>query len=391
MFMKQSLRIAAVVAAIILPGLASAQETIKVGNTMPYSGPGSAYSEIGKVMKAYFDKVNAEGGINGRKIEFLSYDDGYSPPRTVEQARRLIERDNVLLLAGTFGTPHNLAIHRYVNMRKVPHLFVGSTGNAWNDPKNFPWTVGWQPNAHIEGTVYGTFLAKYHPAEKIAILMQNDEYGRSFITGIEEGLGDKVSNIVSRATYEATDPTIDNQVTNLYKTGAGVLIDLSTPKFTAQAIRKVADLNWHPVHIVPTAAASASQVMQPAGIENSQGIITAAYLKDPTDPRWKDEKGMSDFRAFMEKYAPQANAKSVFSVIGYSWGQATTYVLQQAGNELTRDNIMKVATNLHHVELPLLLPGLVLDNNPDDVAPIKSLQLTRFEGETWAAFDPDKK
>ncbi|WP_236775549.1 ABC transporter substrate-binding protein [Agrobacterium tumefaciens] len=391
MFMKQSLRIAAVVAAIILPGLASAQETIKVGNTMPYSGPGSAYSEIGKVMKAYFDKVNAEGGINGRKIEFLSYDDGYSPPRTVEQARRLIERDNVLLLAGTFGTPHNLAIHRYVNMRKVPHLFVGSTGNAWNDPKNFPWTVCWQPNAHIEGTVYGTFLAKYHPAEKIAILMQNDEYGRSFITGIEEGLGDKVSNIVSRATYEATDPTIDNQVTNLYKTGAGVLIDLSTPKFTAQAIRKVADLNWHPVHIVPTAAASASQVMQPAGIENSQGIITAAYLKDPTDPRWKDEKGMSDFRAFMEKYAPQANAKSVFSVIGYSWGQATTYVLQQAGNELTRDNIMKVATNLHHVELPLLLPGLVLDNNPDDVAPIKSLQLTRFEGETWAAFDPDKK
>ncbi|NTE68216.1 ABC transporter substrate-binding protein [Agrobacterium tumefaciens] len=389
--MKQSLRIAAVVAAIILPGLASAQETIKVGNTMPYSGPGSAYSEIGKVMKAYFDKVNAEGGINGRKIEFLSYDDGYSPPRTVEQARRLIERDNVLLLAGTFGTPHNLAIHRYVNMRKVPHLFVGSTGNAWNDPKNFPWTVCWQPNAHIEGTVYGTFLAKYHPAEKIAILMQNDEYGRSFITGIEEGLGDKVSNIVSRATYEATDPTIDNQVTNLYKTGAGVLIDLSTPKFTAQAIRKVADLNWHPVHIVPTAAASASQVMQPAGIENSQGIITAAYLKDPTDPRWKDEKGMSDFRAFMEKYAPQANAKSVFSVIGYSWGQATTYVLQQAGNELTRDNIMKVATNLHHVELPLLLPGLVLDNNPDDVAPIKSLQLTRFEGETWAAFDPDKK
>lgn len=387
MTFKTVLKSVAMVATLALSGAAAAQETIKVGNTMPYSGPGAAFGEIGKVMGAYFDKVNAEGGINGRQIEFLSYDDTYSPPRTVEQVRRLVERDEVLLLAGTFGSAANLAIHRYVNEREVPHLFLGSTANTWNDPENYPWTMGWQPNAHIEGKIYGEFIAANYPDEKIVILQQNDEFGRSFMGGIEEGLGNSFANIVSIATYEATDPTVDSQVTNLFETGAGVLIDLATPKFAAQAIRKAADLGWKPVHIVPTAAASVSQVMIPAGIQNAQGIITAAYLKDPTDPRWADDAGMNDFRAFMDEYAPEGNKKSIFGVIGYSWAQAVVHVVTEAGDDLTRANIMKAATNLDNVPLPLLLPGITLDNNPKDYAPIQNAQLMKIEGEAWVAYE----
>lgn len=390
MTLLKTLKGFAVAAALALPGAAMAQDTIKIGNTMPYSGPGSAFGEIGNTMKAYFDKVNAEGGINGRKVEFISYDDAYAPPRTVEQVRRLVERDKVHLLAGTFGSAHNLAIHRYVNQKGIPHIFLGSTANAWNDPKNFPWTMGWQPNAHIEGKIYGEFLARHHPEKKIALLIQNDEYGRSFLGGIDEGLGDKTGNIIARATYEVTDPTVDTQVTNLHQSGAGVLINLSTPKFAAQAIRKVADLGWKPVHIIPTAAASVDQVMRPAGVEISQGIMTAAYLKDPTDPRWADDAGMNDFRGFMDQYHAAGNKGSVFAVIGYSWGQAVTHILTVAGDDLTPANIMKVATSLDNVPLPLLLPGLTLDNSPEDYAPIRSAQLTRFEGEAWVGYDPDK-
>lgn len=379
----------ALAAALVSPGFARAQETIKIGNTMPYSGPASAFGEIGNTMKAYFEKVNAEGGIDGRKIEFISYDDAYTPPRTVEQTRRLVERDRVLLLAGSFGSAQNLAIHRYVNQRKIPHILLGSTANAWNDPKNFPWTMGWQPNAHIEGRIYGEFLARHHPEKKIALLIQNDEYGRSFLGGIDEGLGEKTANIVARATYEVTDPTVDTQIVNLHQSGAEVLINLSTPKFAAQGLRKVADLGWKPVHIIPTAAASVDQVMRPAGVEISQGVLTAAYLKDPTDPRWAEDQGMKDFWAFMDQYAPQGNKGSVFSVIGYSWGQAVEHILGAAGDDLSREHVMKVATSLDGVELPLLLPGITLDNSPEDYAPIKSAQLTRFEGEAWVGYDPD--
>lgn len=388
---KSVVKSLAIVAALALPGTAVAQETIKVGNTMPYSGPGAAFGEIGTVMGKYFEMLNAKGGINGRNVEFISYDDAYAPPRTVEQVRRLVERDKVLLLAGTFGSAQNLAVHRYVNQRGVPHLFLGSTANTWNDPENFPWTMGWQPSAHIEGKIYGEFIAQHHPEEKIVILQQNDEYGRSFMGGIEEGLGDKFSNIVTIATYEATDPTIDSQVINLHETGATVFLDLSTPKFAAQAIRKVADLGWKPTHIVPTAAASVSQVMVPAGIDNAQGVITAAYLKDPTDPRWEDDAGMNEFRAFMDEYVPQGNKSSVFGVIGYSWGQAVEHVLRQAGDDLSRENIMKMATTLDNVELPLLLPGIVLENTPDNFAPIKSAQLMHIEGDAWVAYDPAAK
>ena len=381
----------ALAAALALPVAARAQDTIKIGNTMPYSGPASAFGEIGNTLKAYFDKVNAEGGINGRKVEFISYDDTYAPPKTVEQARRLVERDKVLMLVGTFGSAHNMAIHKYVNQKAVPHIFLGSTANLWNDPGNYPWTMGWQPNAHIEGKIYGEYIAAHHGDKKIGLMYQNDEFGRSYLEGLMEGLGASKDNIVARATYEATDPTVDSQVTNLQAAGAEVFLNLSTPKFAAQAIRKAAELGWKPVQFIPTAAASVDQVLRPAGVENAQGVMTAAYLKDPTDPRWADDAGMNDFRAFMDKYHPKGNKGSVFSVIGYSWGQGTEYILKQAGNDLSRENVMKVATSLDSVELPLLLPGIVLKNSPDNYAPIQSAQLTRFEGEAWVGFDPNAK
>lgn len=372
----------AVAAALALPGVAQANDTIKIGNTMPYSGPASAFGEIGNAIKAYFQKVNDEGGIHGAQVEFITYDDAYSPPRTVEQVRRLIERDRVQLLTGTFGSAQNIAVHQYVNQRKIPHLFLASAANIWSDPENFPWTMGFQPNSMIEGRAYGEYIVKNFPDKKIAILYQNDDYGRGFLEGIDEGLGEKTANIIARATFEVTDPTIDTQVTNLHQSGAEILLDIATPKFAAQAIRKVAELGWKPVHFIMTTAASVDQVLRPAGVEISQGLITAAYLRDPTDPRWADDAAMNDFRAFMDKYYPNGNKGSVYAVIGYSMGQATTHVLEQAGPNPTNEAIMKAATSLDY-DLPLLLPGLKLQNSPESFHPIASMQMMRFEGEAW--------
>ena len=369
-------------AMVALPVAATARDTIKVGNTMPYSGPASAFGEIGKTIEAYFKKVNDEGGIHGADIEFISYDDAYSPPRTVEQTRRLIERDKVNLLTGTFGSAPNIAIHNYVNQRQVPHLFLASAANIWSDPENHPWTMGFQPNALIEGRAYGEYIAKNYPDAKIAILYQNDDYGRSFLDGIDQGLGDMTSSIVERATFEVTDPTIESQISNLQQSGADVLLDIATPKFAAQAIRKVHELGWKPVHFIMTTAASVDQVLVPAGLEASQGLLTAAYLKDPTDPRWADDAAMNDFKAFMDQYYPGGNKGSIYSVIGYSMAQATAHVLEKAGPKPTNKDIMTAATTLDY-ELPMLLPGLKLANSPESFHPIASMQMMRFEGKTW--------
>ncbi|WP_290685841.1 MULTISPECIES: ABC transporter substrate-binding protein [unclassified Haematobacter] len=386
MKLKQGLLGLAMAAALALPGAGRAEDVIKIGNTMPYSGPASAFGEIGNAMKAYFQKVNDEGGVNGARIEFISYDDAYSPPKTVEQTRRLIERDKVNLLSGTFGSAQNIAIQKYVNQRKIPHLFLASAANIWSKPDEFPWTMGFQPNAAIEGQAYGEYIVANFPDKKIAILYQNDDYGRGFLEGIDKGLGDKTANIVGRATFEVTDPTIDTQITNLQRSGAEILIDIATPKFAAQAIRKVAELGWKPTHFIMTTSASVDQVLKPAGFDISQGLITAAYLKDPTDPRWANDPAMNDFRAFMDKYYPTGNKGSVYAVIGYSIAQSTVHVLEKAGPKPTNEAIMKAATSLDY-DLPLLLPGLKLQNSTESFHPIASMQMMRFDGEAWVAND----
>ena len=368
------------------PG-ARAEEVIRIGNTMPYSGPASAFGEIGNALKAYFQKVNDDGGIHGARIEFINYDDAYSPPKTVEQTRRLIERDKVQLLTGTFGSAQNLAVQKYVNQKKIPHLFLASAANVWSRPQEFPWTMGFQPNAAIEGRTYGEYVVSHFPDKKIAILYQNDDYGRGFLEGIEAGLGDRAGNVVARATFEVSDPTIETQVVNLQQSGAEILIDIATPKFAAQAIRKVAELGWKPAHFIMTTAASVNQVLKPAGLDISQGLLTAAYLKDPTDPRWADDPAMQDFRAFMDRYLPGGNKNSIYSVIGYSIGQATAHVLQEAGPRPDNAAIMAAATHLDYA-LPLLLPGLKLKNSPESFHPIASMQMMRFEGGSWVVNEP---
>ncbi len=369
-------------AGLAFGGAARAADTVKIGNTMPYSGPASAFGEIGNVMKAYYQKVNDEGGVHGAQLEFISYDDAYSPPKTVQQVRRLIEQDKVQLLSGTFGSSQNLAVQKYVNQRKIPHLFLASAANVWSDPTNFPWTMGFQPNSAIEGQMYGEYIVKNFPDAKIAILYQNDDYGRGFLVGIDKGLGDKKTNIAARATFEVTDATIDTQIVNLQQSGATVFIDIATPKFAAQAIRKVAELGWKPHHFVMTTAASVDQVLRPAGLDLSQGLISAAYLKDPTDVRWKDDQAMNDFRAFMQKYVPNGNKNSIYSVIGYSIAQATVHVLDVAGPKPSNEAIMKAATTLDYA-LPLLLPGLRLKNSPESFHPIAAMQMMHFKGEAW--------
>lgn len=372
---------------LAVPGGAQAAEVIKVGNTMPYSGPASAFAEIGNTMKAYFQKVNDDGGVHGAKIEFISYDDAYSPPKTVEQIRRLIERDKVQLLAGTFGSAQNLAVQKYVNQKKVPHLFLASAANVWSRPKEFPWTIGFQPNAAIEGKTYGEYIARHYPEKKIAILYQNDDYGRGFLEGIDAGLGAATANIVARATFEVTDPTIDTQVSNLQRSGADILLDVATPKFAAQAIRKVAELGWKPTHFIMTTAASVDQVLKPAGLDLSEGLISATYLKDPTDPRWSADPAMDAFHAFMKTYNPSGNANSIFAVIGYSIAQATVHVLEQAGPNPDNAAIMAAATHLDY-DLPLLMPGLRLQNSPESFHPIASMQMMRFEKGSWVVNEP---
>jgi branched-chain amino acid transport system substrate-binding protein len=367
------------------PGVTDAE--IKIGNTSPYSGPASAFSMVAKTEDAYFRKINAEGGINGRRIVFLSYDDAYSPPKTVEQTRRLVESDEVLLVFNALGTAANSAVQKYLNARKVPQLFVSSGAAKWNDPKNFPWTMGFTPSYETEGYIYARHVLQERPGAKVAILFQNDDFGKDYLKGIKQGFGDKAASvIVAEEAFDVSEPTIDSHLVKLKSTGADVLFDIATPKFAAQAIKKVSELGWKPLHILSYVSASIGSVIKPAGFENAQGLISAAYFKDPNDPTWKDDAGLKELNGFLDGYFPNADRSDTLIVNGYNTAQALVYLLKQCGDDLTRDNVMRHAVNLKEVELGMLLPGIRLNTSPSDFAPIKQWQLMRFEGTSWHLF-----
>jgi branched-chain amino acid transport system substrate-binding protein len=360
---------------------------IKIGNIMPYSGPASAYGVIGKTEAAYFKKINDAGGINGRKINFISYDDGYSPPKTVEQARKLVESDEVLFVFNSLGTPPNSAIHKYMNSKKVPQLFVATGATKWNDPKDFPWTMGWQPNYQSETQIYAKYILKEKPAAKIAVLYQNDDYGKDYLKGLKDGLGAKAASmIIAEESFETTEPTVDNHIVKLKSTGADIFVNISTPKFAAQAIKKMAEIQWKPLHFLNNVSASVGSVIKPAGFENSQDIISAAYLKDASDPQWNDDPGMKEFYAFLEKDFPEGNKLDGSVVVGYGVAQTMVKVLQMCGDNLTRENIMKQAASLKDFRTEVLLPGIKINTSPTDFAPISQLQLMKFKGEKWDLF-----
>ena len=360
---------------------------IKVGNTMPYSGPASAYGTIGKAEAAYFKKINDEGGINGRKINFISLDDGYSPPKTVEMVRRLVEQDEVLLVFQTLGTPSNTAIHKYMNAKKVPQLFVATGATKWNDPQNYPWTMGWQPNYQTETTIYAKHILKTKPNAKIGVLYQNDDYGKDYLKGLKDGLGDKAkSMIVAEVSYEVSDPTVDSQVVQLQGSGADVFVNITTPKFAAQAIRKVFDIGWKPVHYLNNVSLSVGSVLTPAGLDKSVGIISSNYGKDPTDPQWDNDPQMLEWRAFMKKYYPDGSLTDASNTYGYSAARTLVQVLKQCGDNLTRENVMKQAANLKNFDTGMGLPGILINTGPKDFAPIQAVQLMRFDGKSWIRF-----
>jgi ABC-type branched-subunit amino acid transport system substrate-binding protein len=360
---------------------------IKIGNIMPYSGPASAYGVIGKTEQAYFDKINAEGGINGRKIKFISYDDGYSPPKAVEQARKLVESDEVLLVFNSLGTPSNSAIQKYMNAKKVPQLFVATGATKWNDPQNFSWTMGWQPNYQSETQIYAKYLLKNKPDAKIAVLYQNDDYGKDYLKGLKDGLGAKASSmIVAEESFETSEPTIDSHIVKLKATNADVFIDIATPKFAAQAIKKIAEVGWKPMHFLNNVSASVGSVIKPAGFENAQDIISAAYLKDASDKQWDNDPGMKEFYAFMNKDFPEGDKLDGSTVVGYGVAQTLVQVLKQCGDNLTRENVMKQAANLKDFRTEVLLPGIKISTSPTDFAPISQLQLMKFKGEKWELF-----
>jgi branched-chain amino acid transport system substrate-binding protein len=359
---------------------------IKIGGISPYSGPASAYGAIGKAIGAYIDKVNAEGGVNGRKLNWISLDDGYNPAKTVEQARRLVEEEEVLFVFNTLGTPPNSAIHKYMNAKKVPQLFVATGATKWGDPKNFPWTMGWQPNYQSESKVFVAHLLETKPNAKVAILYQNDDYGKDYVKGFEDGLGDKAKTmIVSKLSYEVTDPTVDSQLLSIKASGADTFFNVTTPKFAAMAIKKNAELGWKPLHYLNSVSASVGAVMVPAGPENGVGIFTANYLKDPTDPQFQKGKEWDDWLAWMKKYLPNGDLKDANNVYGYTAAQGLVQVLKQAGDNLTRENIMKQAASLD-MNLPMLLPGVNVKTGPDDFYPIEREQLAKFDGKTWVLF-----
>jgi len=359
---------------------------IKIGNIMPYSGPASAYGVIGKTEQAYFDKVNAEGGVNGRKIKFLSYDDGYSPPKAVEQARKLVEDDGVLLIFNPLGTPSNSAIEKYMNGQKVPQLFVATGASKWSEPKQFPWTMGWQPSYEVEAHIYAKYLLKQKPDAKIGVLYQNDDFGKDYLKGLKDGLGAKASMITAEESYETAEPSIDSHVVKLKSAGVDVFISITTPKFAAQAIKKLAEIDWHPLHIVSNVSASVGGVMKPAGFENSQGILSAAYAKDGADPQWDNDPGMKKFFEFLAKYYPDANKLDGSVVYGYGVAQTLVQVLKQCGDDLTRENVMRQAASLKDFEPDTLLPGIKINTSPTDFAPISQLKMMRFQGEKWDLF-----
>jgi len=367
------------------PGVTDTE--IKIGSTNPYSGPASAYGTIGRSESAYFKMINDQGGINGRKINFISLDDGYSPPRTVEQVRKLVEQEQVLFLAGTLGTPPNSAIHKYVNAKGVPHIFVNTGATKWGDPKNFPWTMGFNLNYQAEGHIYAQYILDTKPDAKIAILYQNDDYGKDYVKGLKDGLGEKAAKmVVAEASYEVTDPTIDSQIVTLKASGADTFFNVTTPKFAAQAIRRVYDMGWRPLHILNNVSTSVGAVLTPAGVEKSVGSISAAYLKDPVDPQWKNDAEFKAYSDWFGKYYPEGDIKDNFNVAGYVIAQGVVYVLKACGDDLSRENVMRQMTSIKDLQLPMMLPGIKWNTSPDDYFLIESAQLVRFDGKQWVRF-----
>jgi branched-chain amino acid transport system substrate-binding protein len=385
----------ALVVALALAGPALAQKkyspgasdsTIKIGNTMPYSGPASAYGTIGRVEAAYFKMINEQGGINGRKIEFITLDDGYSPPKAVEQVRKLVEQDEVLAIFQPLGTPSNSAIQQYLNAKKVPQLFVATGASKWGDPQHFPWTMGWQPSYQTEAKIYAKYLLQNKPDAKIGVLYQNDDFGKDYLKGIKDGLGDKAAKmIVSEASYEVTDATVDSQIVTLKGSGADVFFNITTPKFAAQAIRKAYDVDWHPLQMLTNVSISVGSVLTVAGLEKGVGIITADYRKDPVDPQWQDDPAMKEWRAFMAKYYPEGDIKDNSNVYGYAVAQTLVQTLKQCGDNLTRENVMKQAASLD-MSPGLLAPGVKITTSATDFYPIKQMRLQKFDGKSWVPF-----
>jgi branched-chain amino acid transport system substrate-binding protein len=363
---------------------AASDATIKIGQTMPYSGPASAYGTIGKVETAFFQKLNKEGGIHGRHVDLISVDDGYNPAKAVEQVRRLVEQDHVLFIFQSLGTPSNAAIQPYLNSNKVPQLFAASGATRWGDPEHFPWTMGYNPSYRLEGATYGKYIAANQPTSKIAVLYQNDDYGKDMLKGLKDGLGTKVKDVVAEATYEVSDATIDSQIATLQASGADTFVNVTTPKFAAQAIRKVYDIGWKPMQYLSNVAASVGSVLTPAGLDKSIGINTVGYFKDPTDKQWDDDPAMKEWRAFMKQYVPDASLTDASNTYAYLAAETLVQVLKQCGDDLTRANVMKEAANLKGFAPGLLLPGITLDTGPNDYFPFDKLVLARFDGTTWA-------
>ena len=362
---------------------------IKIGQTNPFSGPASSYATIGKTQAAYMKMINDQGGVNGRKINLIQYDDAYSPPKAVEQVRKLVESDEVLLTFQLLGTPSNAAVQKYLNSKKVPQLFAATGASKFTDPKNFPWTMGFNPNYFVEGRIYGQYIIKTYPNAKVGILYQNDDLGKDYLNGIKAGLGDKAASmIVTEASYEVSDPTIDSQILKIKDSGADLFFSATTPKQAAQAIKKIAELAWHPVQILDINATSVGAVMKPAGLEASKGVISVNYGKDPLDPTWKDDAGMKKYFEFMAKYYPDGDKDSSFNSYGYMTSELMVYVLKQCGDDLTRENVMKQAASLKDVVLDLGLPGMKINTGPDDYRVNKQLQMMKFNGERWELFGP---
>jgi branched-chain amino acid transport system substrate-binding protein len=369
------------------PGVTDTE--IKIGNTCFYSGPASSYGTIGKAETAWFKMLNEAGGVNGRKITFLSYDDAYSPPKTVEQTRKLVEQDGVLLMLNPLGTPTNSAIRQYLNQKKVPQLFAATGASKWDDPKHYPWTIGWQPSYLSEGYAYAAYILGQKPDGKIGVLYQNDDFGKDYLRGVKEGLGDKAkSMLVVEASYETTDPTVDSQIIGMQAMGVDVFVNTAIPKFAAQSIKKAVELQWQPLHILSSIGNSVAATLKPAGLANAKGIVSDFYLKDPTDPQWKDDQGYKDWVAFMDKYYPEGDKTDIGNVVGPCFAQTFVQVLKQCGDNLTRENIMKEAANLHDFRVPMLLPGIAINTSPTDFAPIKQIQMARFDGQRWQLFGP---
>ncbi|HEX9647518.1 MAG TPA: ABC transporter substrate-binding protein [Alphaproteobacteria bacterium] len=359
-------------------------ERILIGSTHPYSGPASAYGAIGRAMSAYFDMVNADGGVGGRRVDFVSLDDGYSPPKTVEQVRKLVEHDRVLMLFGNLGTPTNNAVVKYVNAKGVPHLFLTTGSSHWDQPKARPWSMGFWPSYFTEGKVYANYILGNHPRAHIAVLYQNDDYGKDYVAGLKAGLGGRAAEmVVAEAAYEVTDPTVDGLIVQLAGSAAEVLYDISTPKFSAQAIRRAHDLGWRPLHVIGNGSSSIEAVLKPAGLDKSVGVVTAAYLKDPTDARWRHDADVAAWLAWMERYYPDGNTADMFNVYGYASAYVMAEVLRRCGDELTRANVLRQATSLADLEVPMLLPGILVTTGPDDYRPIERLQPMRFDGARW--------